>query len=38
MFDLKEEIAKARREVRLARGQPLTEEEREVKRRGQAID
>ena len=38
MCDLREEIAKAMREVRLAQGEPLTEEEREVKRRGRAID
>jgi hypothetical protein len=38
MFDLKEEIAKARREMRLAQGQTLAEEELEAKRREKAMD
>lgn len=37
MFDLKEEIAKARREMRLAQGQPRAEEEQEAKRREKAM-
>ncbi len=38
MFDLKEEIATARRELRLAQGQPMAEEEQESKRREKAMD
>jgi hypothetical protein len=38
MFDLTDEIAKARREVQLAQGQPMTEEEQEAKRREKAMD
>ena len=38
MFDLVEEIAKARREVQFAQGQPMTEEDQEAKRREKAMD